>query len=969
MEVPEETAPSPDGPSGRLLAPRMAEPAVVSPGDLITYTIALTNTTGAVDEPEPSSNGASDGLLATKMADQEVASPGDLITYTIALTNTTGAVMEGLVVSDPLPDGLAYKPGSAEGGEYDPRTRTLTWEVGELAAGASLSISFQARVRGDVLGDLVVNLAEVTGGGLTDPVQAQATVAVVSRALINPQGGELISPSGRVRVEFPGGAVPHPIWAIYRLREVHQLPPSQPGLALRFDLTAEVATDENTAPPFTQFEKPVQLTVDMTELVDEAALGEYQRPFVGYLDEATGRWVHLPLVEQQVGPVLTVEVDHFSTFGGGVEGTMESGWLPTFNDAQVSHFNGAFTYNYPFEIPPGRGGLQPSLNLSYNSRRVDGILTWIQSDWVGLGWSIDTVEIVRKGVHRCWQDNWICYDENQFVLMLNGTAYELKPATSNDFGRYHTEDESFLYIERRNEAMGPNEGSGENTTSEYWIVRTKDGTEYRLGYKGDSEQVFGPYAKSDGEPAFGYVGTDPTLAAFRWRVDQVTDTYSNTLIYHYFEETKDDQCNAEGGSCWGVLDGDSERASYLADIEYNHQDGGQPGVQIIFQRTLRSTGSDPVNDRWNSAIAPGQSPGLPLAVFWQRYYLSSVQVVLNSQVDTEYVFNYDEREVPPDQYNNHIRRLTSITLKGRDGQELPATSLSYTVYANKGWCSDCSSEWEREVFRYERLSQIDNGYGGVITATYQTPDSGYWHAKNYRVSHRETKDRGTLVSQVNYTYPEDIYDRCYEDDGACKDPASFDGGITGGALVGYKWVTETLKDGSEAIVAIIEHDFWLEAGKTSPTFALGRRIETRYKAPGGTTLRTVQRNYVDDTAGRPSGVHFIYLEQTTETRSEGGGGETVSTRVDYDYDNYGNLTRQREYADAEGPNPYRTYRWWYYPNETRHIVDRVGGAWVYVGGGWDAAGRHLVFLRRAHLAPGGPRRQGRVDPRGASGSH
>jgi uncharacterized repeat protein (TIGR01451 family) len=114
----DEPAPSSDRPSGRLLATKMAEREVVSPGDLTTYTIVR----GAVDEPAPSSSGASSGLLATKMADQEVVSPGDLLTYIIVLTNTTGAVMEGLVVSDPLPDGLAYLPGSAGDGNYDPPT-------------------------------------------------------------------------------------------------------------------------------------------------------------------------------------------------------------------------------------------------------------------------------------------------------------------------------------------------------------------------------------------------------------------------------------------------------------------------------------------------------------------------------------------------------------------------------------------------------------------------------------------------------------------------------------------------------------------------------------------------------------------------------------------------------------------------------------------------------------------------------
>ncbi len=48
------------------------------------------------------------------------------------------------------------------------------------------------------------------------------------------------------------------------------------------------------------------------------------------------------------------------------------------------------------QVPAGRGGLTPDPRLSYNSRRVDGILTWIQTDWLGLGWTLDSMAIVRK---------------------------------------------------------------------------------------------------------------------------------------------------------------------------------------------------------------------------------------------------------------------------------------------------------------------------------------------------------------------------------------------------------------------------------------------------------------------------------------------------------------------------------------------------------------------------------------------
>ena len=87
-----------------------------------------------------------------------------------------------------------------------------------------------------------------------------------------------------------------------------------------------------------------------------------------------------------------------------------------------------------------------------------------------------------------------------------------------------------------------------------------------------------------------------------------------------------------------------------------------------------------------------------------------------------------------------------------------------------------------------------------------------------------------------------------------------------------------------------------------------------------------------------SSTTFAHVDEVTST--DHSGVETVSTRVDYDYDNYGNLTRQAEYANGETQDAYRTSRWEYYPSDTQHIVNRLATEGVYVGGGWDLGERH-----------------------------
>lgn len=426
------------------VTPTMSPTASGTPSVTLTPTFTPMPTSTA--EPQPQRD-----VSLSMTASQEEAQPGDVLTYFIHLRNTNRVPLTHLSIEDVLPSGLIYVPHSAGGGQYDPRTKRFTWSLASLDAGADITFGFQARVQ-PAAPNPILNTAEVAGPDFRGRPTATASVHVrhATEQVVRPDTpARLTAPGGRVALDIPAGAVAQRARFEYRSLAARRLASGWTGLALEFELTARPASGGPKAPPLTRFEKPLQLTVDLTGLVDGNALGPYKTWFVGYRDETTGQWVSLPVVDFQPGPVLTVEVDHFTPFGAGATGVEDWGWAPTFNDAQVALFNGAFTYNHPLEVPPGRGGLQPDLNLSYSSRRVDGVISWIQPDWVGLGWSVDSVEIVRQGVWRCpGNPTWVCY-KDEFTLVLNGAAYDLKPAPdATPFGRYHTADESFLYIER-----------------------------------------------------------------------------------------------------------------------------------------------------------------------------------------------------------------------------------------------------------------------------------------------------------------------------------------------------------------------------------------------------------------------------------------------------------------------------------------------------------------------------------------
>ncbi len=128
-----------------------------------------TPTPEASPSPTPTLGAPARPRLAFSLAvSPTVVFPGDLLTYTLSLANQGQGVLSGLTVSDTLPDGLIYLPGSATAGDFDPRTRRFVWQVSALASD-SQQASFQARVRGDVREDLIVNRAEVRGGVWLSP--------------------------------------------------------------------------------------------------------------------------------------------------------------------------------------------------------------------------------------------------------------------------------------------------------------------------------------------------------------------------------------------------------------------------------------------------------------------------------------------------------------------------------------------------------------------------------------------------------------------------------------------------------------------------------------------------------------------------------------------------------------------------------------------------------------------------------
>ena len=136
-------------------------------------TFTLVNAAPLLLTSGKSSRDLNGGALAT----------GDEIGYTVQVVNSGNMDATGVLVTDTVPPGTTYVPGSIGGaGADDSLAPNLRWNVGNLAgAGASTTLTFRVSVdTGLPLGTLIANVAQVS---------SDQTAAIPTPATSNVVGG------------------------------------------------------------------------------------------------------------------------------------------------------------------------------------------------------------------------------------------------------------------------------------------------------------------------------------------------------------------------------------------------------------------------------------------------------------------------------------------------------------------------------------------------------------------------------------------------------------------------------------------------------------------------------------------------------------------------------------------------------------------------------------------------------------
>ncbi len=468
---------------------------------------------------------------------------------------------------------------------------------------------------------------------------------------------------GDITLRFPKDVVATPM----EVEFIERVPFGSTGMkVLRlFELNAQ---DSQSGTKVSQFNKDIEISIYHSpgELdgLDAGSLRLY------YLDENTRQWMPVPSSYNSQRRVLTATVNHFTNFGE--QASPLANGPGRVMATEVNMHSGSAVFSYPIELPPGPGGFQPKVELTYNSGSVDEMKNKRDmGSWVGIGWSLYLGRI--------------SYDltTKLYTLDLNGGSYDLVSTNQTD---YHTKPEQNFKINK----------STNNTT---WELLDREGIYYRFGGTIDSLQ---------------YVYDNVTLSTqnYRWDLSLMIDANNNTANVTYARDL--------------ISSNQTVRSAYPEYLKYGSN--GTVEVHFTSSNTTTDTNGDPLRKDNPKSYGANDAPKI-----MENRQLDSIEVKFGNSLIRRYSFSYNTTEsVYSNDYEgiyysgNHT--LSSITQYGSDNStSLPPMVFSYQglqTYRHTSEGDYVGNPGNPATFSWPHLTRISSGYGGDVFYSYiQLPDS------------------------------------------------------------------------------------------------------------------------------------------------------------------------------------------------------------------------------------------------------
>lgn len=603
-----------------------------------------------------------------------------------------------------------------------------------------------------------------------------------------------------------------------------------------------------------------------------------------------------------------------------------------------------------------------------------------------------------KGCNVSQAPGDLCLIGDHYSIVLNGVSSRLVKISGN---LYRLQNDPYWKVERfTNGATGH-----PDTQKEYWLATTPDGTKYRFGgewlptTEGGTDQNsawFVPvYSSGSCSGVSSYWVCDKV---WRWNLDRVEDTNGNVIAYFYDQEIN--YYNART-----FIRSDYVRAGNVSRIEYSRRTGNSTTIptRVNFVTENRCEGACawPANypdtpgdlECASSGTCDDNSP-----TFWSKkrlnyvepqYYNQSTSAWVSvARYDLDYTFPTPPNDAQGDASEKKLW-LNTITQKLGDGTGgLPAITYGHTMLVNR-WDHTGATV---SPLTMPRINQITTQLGGVVNFTYGQPygcqlsGTGYirypfdcapsWYVNGasqgwglfnkWKVTQQSTSDSfaGNDTQTLTYSYSTPTWH--YSDDPALPEinsctlcPAKHWNDYRGseivtvtdssGAKTEHRFHRGMHNDRNTTSGGTFSANITLSDAttRTDENWLRGQTVETR-RLTSANSAKSRSVTWFTWTLNAGTGINGAYFVGTQKNENTLYGTVNKTTRTEYTYDSYGNVTREILHGDTAVTIDDRNVERSYVYNTTAWIVSTMQWEKLWSGTGSGAANQEKAYTQVAY---------------------